>query len=205
MAGAKSGAVQHRDQLACYRGIGDCVHGGTTQQHNTHITDVREICYSWHPWHGRAVRVHASLVKRGQAVAYCSLEDVQACRVLEVPLWMLDVAACCKTRASKPGFASAQSLRDLKEVLLAARPRTQASIVPPTQPRYLLHAGGVDGGINGPAEIEPTPVVCSSAMQPALDKSAVRCSTRDGAIAGAVTEAASRNAGRGGNRRGGSR
>jgi hypothetical protein len=59
---------------------------GTTQQHNTHITDVREICYSWHPWHGRAVRVHASLVKRGQAVAYCSLEDVQACRVLEVPL-----------------------------------------------------------------------------------------------------------------------
>src|SRR5215469_18021454 len=52
----------------------------TTQQHNTHITDVREICYSGHPWHGRAVRVHASLVKRGHAVAYCSLEDVPACR-----------------------------------------------------------------------------------------------------------------------------
>ena len=63
---------------ACYRGLGGCVHDGTTQQHNTHITDVREICYSWHPWHGRAVRVHASLVKRGQAVAYCSLEEVPA-------------------------------------------------------------------------------------------------------------------------------
>jgi len=177
----------------------------TTHQHNTHITDVREICYSWHPWHGRAVRVHARLVKQGRAVAYCSLEDIQTCRVLEVPLWMLDVAACCKTRASKPGFASVQYLRDLKEVLLAARPRSQASIAPQTQPRYLLHAGGADGGIDGSAEIEPTPVVCSSAMQPALDKSLVRCSTKDRAIAGAVTEAASSNVGRGGNRRGGAR
>src|SRR6516165_8164626 len=106
--------------------LGGCVQHGTTQQHNTHITDVREICYSWHPWHGRAVRVHTSLVKRGQAVAYCRLEDVPACRVLEVPLWMLDVAACCKTRASKSGFASAQSLRGLKEVLQAAQPRVLA-------------------------------------------------------------------------------
>src|SRR5215469_12985854 len=182
-----------------------CVLRDTTQQHNTHITDVREICYSWHPWHGRAVRVHASLVKRGHAVAYCSLEDVPACRALEVPLWMLDVAACCKTRASKPGFASAQSLRDLKEVLQAVRPRIPAPIAPKTQPRYLLHAGGADGGIDGPAEIEPTPVVCSSAMQPALDESVVRCSTKDHAIAGAVTETASSNGGRGRNRRGGLR
>ena len=87
--------------------------------------------------------------KAGRAVAYCSLEDIQTCRVLEVPLWVLDVAACCKTRASKPGFAGVQYLRDLKEVLLAARPRTPASIEPQTQPRYLLHAGGADGGIDG--------------------------------------------------------
>jgi hypothetical protein len=173
-----------------------CVPNDTTLQHNTHITDVCEICYSWHPWHGRAVGVHATLVKRDQAVAYCSLEDVKACRFLEVTLWMLDVAACCKTRASKPGFASVQYLRDLKEVLLAARLPTQASNAPPTQPPYLLHAGGADGGIDGSAEIEPTPVVCSSAMQPALDKSVVRCSTKDRAIAGAVTEATSSNAGR---------
>jgi hypothetical protein len=178
---------------------------GTTQQHNTHIRDLREVCYPWHPWHGRAVWVHATLIKRGQAVAHCSLEDVQASRVLEVPLWMLDVAACCKTQVSKPGFASPQSLRDLKEILQALRPRVQASIAPETQPRYLLNAGGVDAGIDGSAEIEPTPVVCSSARQPTLDESVVRCSTKDSAIAGTVTEAASSNAGRGGNRRGGTR
>ena len=82
------------------------------------------------------MRVQASLVKRGQAVAHCSLEDVPACRVLEVPLWMLDVAACCKIRASKPASASAQSLRALKEVLQAARPRVLAPMAPKTQSRY---------------------------------------------------------------------
>src|SRR5262249_57677445 len=89
----------------------------TTQQHNTHIRDLREICYSWHPWHGRAVWVHATLVKRGRAVAHCSLQELQTSRVLAVPLWMLDVAACCKTRVSKPGFARAQSLGELNAVL----------------------------------------------------------------------------------------
>jgi hypothetical protein len=89
----------------------------TTQQHNTHVRDIREICDAWHPWHGQAVWVHASLVKSGREVAYCSLEDVQTCRVLEVPLWMLDVAACCNTRVSKPGFASAPALRELQAVV----------------------------------------------------------------------------------------
>jgi hypothetical protein len=173
---------------------------GTTQQHNTHIRELRRICYSWHPWHGRDVWVHARLVRRGRAVAYCSLGDVQTCRVLEVPLWMFDVAACCKTRVAHPGFASAQSLRELKEVLQSAQPRDQ---IPETQHRYLLEAGGADGGIAGPAEIEPTPVVCSSAIQSALDRSVVRCSTKDRPIGGAVIEAASSNSRRRGNRRGG--
>ena len=204
MALASSSALRHMGITERCPCLGGCAPRDTTQQHNTHITDVREICYSWHPWHGRAVRVHARLVKRGRAVAHCSSEDIQTSRVLEVLLWMLDVAACCKTRASKPGFASAQSLRDLKEVLQAARPQVPAPIAPKTQPRYLLHAGGADGGIDGPAEIEPTSVVCSSARQPALDKSVVRCSTKDRAIAGAVTEAGSRKSGRG-NRRGGAR
>jgi len=150
------------------------------------------------------VWLHASLLKRGQAVAYCSLEEVQTCRVLEVPLWMLDVAACCKTRVCKPGFASAQSLRELKEVLQSAQARAQTHGAPETQHRYLLDAGGADDGIAGPAEIEPTPIVCSSATQSALDRSVVRCSTKNSAIGGTVTEAASTNSRRG-NRRGGAR
>jgi hypothetical protein len=148
---------------------------GATQQHNTHIRDICRVYYSWHPWHGRPVWVHATLVKRGPAVAHCTLEEVQASRVLEVPLWMLDAAVCCKARASKPGFGSAQSLRELKEVLQAARPRAQGPTASKPQHRYLQHAGGADGGI-GPAE-----------------------------IAGAVTKAASRNAGKDEYHRGGTR
>ena len=177
---------------------------GAIRQHNTHIRDLRKICYSWHPWHGRPVWVQATFVKRGRAVEYCSLED-QTSRVLEVPLWMLDVAACCNTRVSKPGCASTESLRELKEVLQSALPRAKTPRTPETQQPYWLDGGGADGGIVGPAEIEPVPVVCPSAMQPALYGSVVRCSTEDNAIAGAVTETASKNSGRGGNRKGGDR
>src|SRR5215467_14129558 len=142
----------------------ECGPLGATQQHNTHIRVIREICYSYHPWHGRSVWVHATLVKHGQAVVHCSLEEIQTSRVLEVPSWMLDAAVCCKARASKPGFASAQSLRELKEVLQAAQPRDQSTTASKPQHRYLQHAGGADGGVC-PAEIEPTPVVCSCAAR----------------------------------------
>src|SRR4029434_7846578 len=106
---------------------------------------------------------------------------------------------------STRGGASAQSLRELKELLQSALPRTQAHDTPGTEHRYLLDAGGADGGIGGPAEIEPTPVVCSSAMQPALDRSVVRCPTNNSAITGAVTRARCRKSGRDENRRGGAR
>src|SRR5215467_15762524 len=175
MAHMSGGTPRHRGTVERSPCPGDFVRYDTSQQHNTHIRDLREICYSWHPWHGRAVWVHATLVKRGRAVAHCSLEELQTSRVLEVPLWMLDVAACCKTRVSKPGFASAQSLGELQEVLQSALPRAQADDTPETQHRYLLDAGGADGGIGGPAENEPTAVVCPSAMQPTLDRAVIRC------------------------------
>ena len=204
-SGAFVGPLRVAGTVEGYAFLGGCAHRDTTHQHNTHIRDVREVCYPWHPWHGRRVWVRASLVRLGRAVAFCSLEDLQACRVLEVPLWMLDVAACCKTRVSKPGFASAQSLRELKEVLQSARPQAQGHSTPDTQHRYSLDAGGANGSIAGPDEIEPTPVVCSSTMQSALDRSVVRCSTNNSSIAGAVTEATSSNSGRNGNCTGGAR
>ena len=116
---------------------------------------------------------------------------------------MLDVATCCKTRLSRPGFASVQSLRELKQVLQSAHAAVRDHTRPETQHRYLLEAGGADGDIACPAEIEPTPVACSSAIQPALDRSAVGCSTKDRALAGAGTKTASRKKGRGRTRQGG--
>ena len=167
----------------------------TTQQRNSHIRDVREIRYCFHPWHGRAVWVHASLVRRGQAVAYCSLED-ESSRVLEVPLWMLDVAACSKTQVSKLGFLSTDALRELKEILECARLRAQIPTRPETQHQYLQDAKGAEGGTADSTETEPTSVICSSPVQSALGRPAARHSTEDHAVAGTVTQAASNNSGR---------
>ena len=58
-------------------------------------------------------------------MAYCSLENENS-RVLEVPLWMLDVAACSKTQVCKLGVVSTDSLRELKQVLESAKLRAQA-------------------------------------------------------------------------------
>jgi len=187
------------------RAPGEGADSCTTQQHNTHIRDVRVMCYGWHPWHGRTVQVHSNLVKRGRPVAYCSLEDVPTCRVLEVPLWMLDVATCCKTRLSRPGFVSVQFLRELKEVLQSAQGRVRDQTAPEAQHRYWLDIGGADGSITGPAKNEPAHDVCSSATQPTLDRPAARCSTQDNSLDGAVTEAASSNSCGSGNDRGGAR
>jgi hypothetical protein len=175
--------------------------GCTTQQRNTHIRDLREILYCFHAWHGRAVWVHASLVRRGRAVAYCSLEDENS-RVLEVPLWMLDVAACSKTALSKLAFVSAESLRELKEILESARLRAQLPATPETQHQYLQDAKGAEGGTADATETEPTSVIYSSPMQSALGRPVARHSTEDDAAAGAVTQAASKDSGRRRNRTG---
>jgi hypothetical protein len=182
----------------------ECDPGGTTQQRNTHIRDVREIRYCFHPWQGRAVWVHASLVRRGRAVAYCSLEDEKS-RVLEVPLWMLDVAACSKAQVSKLGFVSTDCLRELKEILESARLRAQAQTTPETQHRYLQDAKGAEGSTADLTETEPTSVICSSPTQSVLGRAVARHSTEDHDVAGAVTRAASKASSTRRNRTGGLR
>jgi hypothetical protein len=176
----------------------------TSHQHNTHIRERREICYPWHPWHGRKVWVHTTLIKRGRAVAHCSLEDVQPFRVLEVPLWMLDVAVCCKIRVVKSGLANVESLRELRALLHSAQP-ARGDIALEAQHRYLLDAGGADVNVADSRGTPSTPVVCSSASQAALDGSVARCSTEDSAIADAVAAAALRQTPGRGPGRGGAR
>ena len=146
--------------------------------------------------HSRKTRPGGSALQPGRRPDFpgsrSAALDVGRCGLLQDP----DVKARSRERPV---------LRELKELLQSVRPRTQVHDTPGTEHRYLLDAGGADGGIGGPAEIEPTPVVCSSATQPALDRSVVRCPTNNSAITGAVTKAESRKSGRGENRRGGAR
>jgi hypothetical protein len=67
------------------------------------LLKLGEVCYLWHPWYGRKVKVHATLVRHGVAVARCSSEDVHPRRTLELPLWMLDSTVCRRVQVAKPG------------------------------------------------------------------------------------------------------
>src|SRR6266852_4432418 len=142
--------MQHPGSAACCPSLDGSFRLATSRQQNTHIGELRDICYPWHPWHDRKVRVHATLVKRGRAVARCSLEDVQPCRILEVPLWMLDAAACCRIRAAASRVTSTESLRELKALLQSTR-RIDPEFAIQVQHPYLLDAGGADVNV-----VEPT-------------------------------------------------
>ncbi len=144
-----------------------------------------------HPWRDRKVRVHATLVKRGQAVARCSLEDVQPFRIVEVPLWMLDAAACCKIQASKFKVANVESLRELKALLQSTR-RIDPEFAIQTQHPCLLDTGGADVSVIEPTEVHPTSAVCSPRSDTGLEGTVPRGATKGCATAGAAAAATHR-------------
>jgi hypothetical protein len=100
-----------------YTTQGECDLRDTSDQHSSHIIELRQVWYPWHAWYGRRVSVHATLVRRGVAVAHCSSENAYPCRLLELPLWMLDSAVCHKVRPAKPGNVTVESLRELSYLL----------------------------------------------------------------------------------------
>ena len=177
---------------------------GTSQQQNTHIGELRDIHYLWHPWSDRKVRVHATLVKRGRAIARCSLEDAQPLRILEVPLWMLDAGACCKIRAATSSVTNVESLRELKALLQSTR-GIDPELAIETQHPYLLDAGGADVRVVEATEVDPTGAVCAPASKTGLAGTVPRGSTKDSAIAGATAAAAWRKTGGRRDGRGGAR
>jgi hypothetical protein len=92
-----------RDSRSMSDGVADC----RTPRHKTHSTAAGEevtIAYSWHPWAGRTVRIHEVIDRKTGAAARCSRVGTTVARVQEIPVWMLDTAACCWT-VTRSGFA----------------------------------------------------------------------------------------------------
>jgi hypothetical protein len=78
--------------------------GCTTQQHNAHRTEEREVFYPWHPWFGLRVFVHDVMTRGSTRTFRCAETADGAARCLEIPEWMFDRVACC-------GLAQAESPR----------------------------------------------------------------------------------------------
>ncbi len=92
----------------------------TTRQRNTHITEEQEVHYPWHPWLGLSVRVHESLVKRGNAVSRCSIDQAGFPSRLEVPQWMFDRICCRSLRLAERPLVNCGALLELKSLLTSA-------------------------------------------------------------------------------------
>ena len=85
------------------------------------VGDEIAIAYRWHPWAGQTVRVHEVIDRATGSAARCSLVDAAVARVQEIPVWMLDAAACCQTRVAAEPVAALSALAALRILLLEAR------------------------------------------------------------------------------------
>ncbi len=97
-------------------GLGEPCPDCTSRRHKTHITQT-EICYPWHPWHGKEVIVHRSVKRWDKTVFHCRLADPACHKKLEVPQWMCDRAACCTMHLAEKPSVGCDHLRNLQSLL----------------------------------------------------------------------------------------
>ena len=95
----------------------------TTSQHKTHSTGAGDdgvVVYGWHPWAGRAVRLHEVIRRAAGTAVRCTPVDAPAARLQEIPVWMLDPVACGAMRAAPQPVAALSALMSLRVLLAAA-------------------------------------------------------------------------------------
>lgn len=92
----------------------------TTRRGNAHETDERKVLYPWHPWAGCIVHIHEVIEKVAGDVFRCSHDDGASGRLLELPIWMFDRAACAPMRVETFPQADIAALQALRALLDAA-------------------------------------------------------------------------------------
>jgi hypothetical protein len=123
----------------------------TSQQHNTHRIEWREVRYAWHPWYGRAVAVSKRFARYGRPAFQCSIEADPKVRLLEIPEWMFDPAICLRMRVAAMPTVSCEALLDLRSLLECA-PVPNTGVVLQAQHRSLLSPGGADAKVAEPQD-----------------------------------------------------
>jgi len=121
-----------------------------TPRHKTHSTaigDEAAIAYRWHPWAGRTVHIHEVIERTTGAAARCSLAGATVARVQEIPVWMMDAAACCSARLAAEPTVALSALAGLRVLLSeamlleAAAAPSDAKMASPDSYRGDRHAG----------------------------------------------------------------
>ena len=99
----------------------------TTSFENAHGTIFRELLYPWHPWCALYVAIHEAIGKSNDLVFRCTLSGSDASRLVEIPAWMFDRAACGEARLATAPYVSAAALSALRDLLWRALKDTSAS------------------------------------------------------------------------------
>jgi hypothetical protein len=174
---------------------GSATHG-RSRQLNTHNTEFREVCYPWHAWFGRTVAVYEVLVKQGQSVCRCGLEEERNRLAIEVPTWMFEPAVCGCLRVMAAPVVSGDALRAL-QALLRTAPRSDAGGVLQAQHRSLPAAGGADAPVRDRPATLAAHTLSSRPVASVVSDDAPRDSSQDDSVAGAATPRAHRPTRRG--------
>jgi hypothetical protein len=105
---------------------------------------------------------------------------------LEIPQWMLEMAACCRMRMAETPTASAEALLELKRLLSTAS-RQEPDLVLQAQHHFLSREGGADAILAEPTAGPATQAVSSSSEESLLGTVAARDPAADRAVARALT------------------
>ena len=101
----------------------------TTEARNTHKTDLREITYLWHPWHGQRVLVRGEARRGGIVVLQCVRDELKGFPTLEIPEWMFDSNLCGRMKPAEMPRVDCAALLALKHLLATAKECSQQGMV----------------------------------------------------------------------------
>ena len=155
-------------------------HSRTSEQHNTHRIEWREVRYAWHPWYGRAVAVYKRFARYDRVTFQCSIEADPEARHLEIPGWMFDPAICLGMQLAAVPKVSCEVLLELKSLLQSA-PVPEVGVVLQAQHHSLHSPGGADAKVAEPQD-HSIHTVSATTEESSLAGTASRSqSERDGA------------------------
>jgi len=109
----------------CCAGARSC----TTEALNTHKTDLREITYPWHPWHGQRVLVRGEARRGGIVVLQCVRDELKGFPTLEIPEWMFDSNLCGRMKPAEIPRVDCAALLALKHLLSTAAESSKRDVI----------------------------------------------------------------------------
>ena len=173
----------------------------TTQQHNAHRTEEREVFYPWHPWFGLRVFVHDVMTRGSRRTFRCAETADGAARCLEIPEWMFDRVACCGLAQAESPRVDRAALDRLKALIFEVSGGACVAMLEARR-RPLSQEGAADATSGPPSSCPTTRSVSTDPSDIRMAPTAFGCSEKSDRTDGAhAARALAPRGGRGGSRR----